>query len=420
MNRATIFLLLPAAVACGLRELGETVPEAPLPDYIDTFRSSTVVTGIAYPDGSGWGSSGAPSSSDVPEIVMYRDGELVLSIPVKAENFVPEDVDMQHYSGGHIYTDFSTDSETIVARDGVELFRYAGRERIVFLAENDGGRVLTLGESRSGKGFSSRADGVPVFLGLDGTVYPNAGLSPDGELRFFYTVGINSTAGKVQQHYAVTGTENIRIELPPEVRSVYGFAFPPSSPPDSGEGLTALCRCRNEYGKYVPCLVDISDGSFTELPGLLNKSPRIYGAAVLENAAPLLASCSCQDRGLLPLSYTCVFSGQSRPALWLQDNIPLGFRHCADSVAGVQKSMSGEGRDVLCNGYRRDTLPAGYTVMAGDALCCAPGGLKVGLTSRNGGRAILWNGGRIDSLGFRGIVTGVFEERTWEGDSHAY
>ena len=48
--------------------------------------------------------------------------------------------------------------------------------------------------------------------------------------------------------------------------------------------------------------------------------------------------------------------------------------------------------------------------MTGAALCCTSRGIKVGMTSTSGGRAILWNEGKVDSLMFRGIVTSVTEE----------
>lgn len=411
MDRTALFIILLSATAsCGLRELGETVPEPRLPDYIDNFRTSTVVTGVAYPDGCGWNFSEAPSSG-VPELVAYRDGERFLSIPVRAENFVAADIDMHRYADGHLYTDYSTETETIVSRDGTELFRYAGRERIVFLGVHDG-HVLTLGESRSGQGFSSRSDGEPLFLGLEGTVFQNAGLSPDGELRFFYRILVNSTSGLISQYYAVTGTENVKIELPADVKTVYGFAFRDSP----GGGVTALCRRSGGDGGSRTGLLDCAGGSFRKLRTPLFSI--ISGGSVLETSSPVLSvfSSSLIDG---PYASTLICSGTKKYAQLAQGSTPVGFRHVADSVVGIKKALRTGLRDVLCNGSVRSTLPAGYTVMDGDALCCGNGGIKVGMTSRTGGRAILWDDGEVDSLDFRGIVTGVFEERVEISDGHA-
>ena len=247
--RKLIFLLPTAAVltCCGLKELGEIVPEPGIPDYIDPPLPKTelVVTGLEYPEGYDW--NRPETATDAPDIVMYRGDKLVLRIPTGDGYSVSEDLDMHRYVNGHVYTDYSSDTHTIVSRDGLELFRYQGRERIVLLTEHDG-HVLTLGESRDGRGFSSRVDGVPVFIGFDGSVFQNAGVSPGGELRFFYRLPVNSTSGVTYLYYAVVGADCVMIELPSDIVEAYGFAFPetPSSSAaeetDAVGGIKVLCR----------------------------------------------------------------------------------------------------------------------------------------------------------------------------------
>ncbi len=418
---AALLLAIPAAGSCGIQELGEIVPQPPVPDYIEdagNSRTVTVVTGVEYPGGYDWNgwNAGSAAESGSPSLVVFRDGERVLEIPVSAEGMVSEDIDMHRYVEGHLYTDFCTDGETVISRNGVELFRYSGRERIVFLAVSDG-HVLTLGESRDGQGFSSRSDGTPLFLGLNGTVFQNAGLSPSGELRFFYRERVNSTAGYQWQYYAVTGAENVRVELPSNVSDVYGLAFPRVRTAPAGkmgaravkkEGIVALCRWKNEDGLPSTGIVYCVDGSYSALSNqfLFN----ITGGTVLDNAAPVLAVCFCSNARGTPCRVVC--SGKKIRSSWFSNDIPVGFRHVAGSVVGVRKSMRADSRDILCHGSLRDTLPAGYTLMNGDALCTGSEGIMIGMTSRaGGGRAILWENGEIDSLGFRGIVTGVYLEK---------
>lgn len=416
---AVFLLLLPAAGSCGLRELGEIAPQPPVPDYIVDVEESepvTVVTGVEYPEGYDWNSWGA-SGMGTPSLVVFRDGKKTLSLPVGRDRLVSEDIDMHRYVDGHLYTDFSTDSETVISCDGAELFRYSGRERIVFLAVRDG-HVLTLGESRDGQGFSSRSDGVPLFLGMTGTVYQNAGLSPEGELRFFYRMRVNSTAGCLWQYYAVTGAENVKIELPSDVTEVFGLAFSDDavasgeSVSAAGGGTAVLCRWKNGSGKsslgIVRCGAETSRSSMTYLS-------RVSNGAVLGNSEPVISS--FVGVGILGARHITMYSGTSIRLLWYSDAVPVGFRHVADSLVGVRKSISGGREDILCRGAVRDTLPEGYTVMSGDALCVRDDGISIGMTSMTGGRAILWDGGDIDTLGFRGIVTGVYLEKPADGDA---
>lgn len=432
--RKLIFLLPAAAVltCCGLKELGEIVPEPGIPDYIDPPLPKTelVVTGLEYPEGYDW--NRPETATGAPDIVMYRGDKLVLRIPTGDGYAVSEDLDMHRYIGGHVYTDYSSDTHTIVSRDGLELFRYQGRERIVLLAEHDG-HVLTLGESRDGRGFSSRVDGVPVFIGFDGSVFQNAGVSPKGEVRFFYRLPVNSTSGVTYLYYAVVGADCVMIELPQDITAVYGFAFSdePAVSEDvsdhtsgstsestsgsasgsvegsaEGSGVKVLCRRVVEEIASTQ-IFDLSTGVGIPLtaPGFFSY---VRDGSVLSDSAPLLSVCAI----LSPLrSSFAVYSENRRWQRWFSSSdIPLGFRHLADSVVGVRKSLYSSRADILCNGSVRDTLPKGYTTMTGAALCCTEFGIKVGMTSVNGGRAIVWRDGEVDSLAFRGIVTSVAEE----------
>lgn len=413
--RKLIFLLPTAAVltCCGLKELGEIVPEPGIPDYIDPPLPKTelVVTGLEYPESYDW--NRPETATGAPDIVMYRGDKLVLRIPTGDGYSVSEDLDMHRYVSGHVYTDYSSDTHTIVSRDGLELFRYQGRERIVLLTEHDG-HVLTLGEARDGRGFSSRVDGVPVFIGFDGSVFQNAGVSPGGELRFFYRLPVNSTSGVTYLYYAVVGADCVMIELPSDIVEAYGFAFPetPSSSAaeetDAVGGIKVLCRRSVQDVQDATQMeifdVDAGEGKPVRASGFFSS---VRAGTVLSDAAPLLAVFSVSS---LFSSRTAVYSGARCWQEWSRSDIPTGFRHLGDSVAGIRKSLYGSGVDILCNGYVRDTLPKGYTTMTGAALCCTSRGIKVGMTSTSGGRAILWNEGKVDSLMFRGIVTSVTEE----------
>lgn len=409
-----IFLLTVACAlllcCCGIRELGEVENLPGVPDYIDPplVRTVTMVSALAYPEGSDWNRAG--EGGQAPELVLYRDGEEVLRLRTGETDGISEDLDMHHLVNGHLYSEWCTDSETVVSRDGVEIFRYSGRERIVFISEDSAGRVLTLGEARSGTGFSSRVDGMPKFLGFDGSVYPNAGLSPEGELRFFYTATVNSTSGLIPQYCLVTGGESMRIEVPPNVTKVFGFAVSENGgASDAGpvRKIFALCRRKSDGFGYRSGVLDISDGSFSSIDGNAYIRTQIQGATVLSPKAPVLHSCTYVIGDLTALPLNGVFIEGKCLSSSLGGSVPIGFRHCADSVVGVMRSFYPGRGDVLCNGSLRDTLPMGYTVMTGDAICCSPRGIKVGLTSCEGKRAILWENGHVDSLDFRGIVTSV-------------
>ena len=106
------------------------------------------LTAVRFPDGYAWDLDTCAVEGEV-WIDLYRDGEKVRSIPAGASVHP----DMHRYLGGHLYTDWSTDTETFVAREGTELFRFEGREALRgFLVREDG--VHTLGQDRDGNGFT--------------------------------------------------------------------------------------------------------------------------------------------------------------------------------------------------------------------------------------------------------------------------
>ena len=122
------------------------------------------LTAVRFPEGYAWELDTCAVDGEV-WIDLYRDGEKVRSIPAGASVHP----DMHRYLGGHLYTDWSTDTETVVARDGAELFRFEGREALRgFLVREDG--VHTLGQDRDGNGFTYRIDGRVVYRSETGTV----------------------------------------------------------------------------------------------------------------------------------------------------------------------------------------------------------------------------------------------------------
>ena len=112
--------------------------------------------------------------------------------------------------------------------------------------------------------------------------------------------------------------------------------------------------------------------------------------------------------------YTSVYLDSKRIYTWPGYNLtPIGFRPLADgSVVGVVKGFS-SGNEIICDGKKSHYMPKGYTLRSPGAILCgesAEDGVTLGLSSKTGGRAILWKNGEVDSLNFRGTVTAVLQE----------
>ena len=134
------------------------------------------LTAVRFPDGYAWDLDTCAVDGEV-WIDLYRDGGKVRSLPAGASVHP----DMHRYLGGHLYMDWSTDTETVISRDGAELFRFEGREALRgFLVREDG--VHTLGQDRDGSGFTYRIDGRILYRSETGAVLggPEAPGAPGG------------------------------------------------------------------------------------------------------------------------------------------------------------------------------------------------------------------------------------------------
>lgn len=100
---------------------------------------------------------------------LYRQHAKVLSIP-SSSGLISPDADTHHIIGEHLYTERSYLGSTIVACDGVELFRFEGREMLKGILPHEG-HIYTLSQSRSGSGFSFRMDGEPLLRRPNGTLF---------------------------------------------------------------------------------------------------------------------------------------------------------------------------------------------------------------------------------------------------------
>ncbi len=415
--------------SCGITELGEITQAEKTPPYIDEpiVPRTTVVVGVT-----------------ADSILVMREGEEAWGVKIGEEEAASGDIDMHRYLSGHLYTDFSTATQTIISRDGAEIFRYDGAERILFMAVQ-GGDVLTLGESRSGRGFSSRINGEGLFKSERGTVFQNAELSPRGNIRFFFSLPVNSTEGVINEYYAVDGAESRKITIPQDVSGVIDFAFENpkvfSGDDDDSQMATSmevglkgkssgedvwnigiLCHHVDSSGYDRPGIYYTSTATFTPLEyktslymGILPYIDRIINSVTLTSAStPMLMLC---EESNIHGEFTSVYLDSKRIYSWKGSKVlPMGFRPLPDgSVAGVVKGTRWISAELLYSGSAGGgrSLPEGYSLKSPAAILCgesAEDGVTLGLSSKTGGRAILWKNGEVDSLNFRGTVTAVLQE----------
>lgn len=141
------------------------------------------VAGVRYPDGYDWHSDVLHGAVDC-SLFLLEDGAPGVELKAGKGCHIASDEDMHRVLGGHLYTDFSTGSETVFMEDGVEIFRIPSREMIRGAVLKDG-CLYQLCESRSCDSLFLRC-GRETKLKYRGSV--TSGLYEDqGRLCFSFT-----------------------------------------------------------------------------------------------------------------------------------------------------------------------------------------------------------------------------------------
>lgn len=132
--------------------------------------SSLSICGVRVPEGYDWRKDTAIGINPECSIVLFRGLEEVLSFPAGYDNCVSTDPDTHHLIEGHLYTEFSTVSSTVLKKDGTEILRIPGRFRFAGICPTPDG-LLTLMEKRDGVGFRFYRDRELVIERNDASLF---------------------------------------------------------------------------------------------------------------------------------------------------------------------------------------------------------------------------------------------------------
>ena len=182
------------------------------------------LSAVRVNEGYDWHRDTACGASEC-QLMLLRNYEPVCSFPTGYRHCVSTDPDTHHLLGGHLYTEFSTTTETVIKCDGRELFRYPGREILKGLVFRSDGGLYTLGQNRSGDGCTLRRNGVVLFRSEEGRIIGDfshpaskgtgALYEVDGHLywAFFSSAGSRTDCCLVKDNYAtsITLPERARV-----------------------------------------------------------------------------------------------------------------------------------------------------------------------------------------------------------------
>lgn len=375
-------------------------------DSTEATESAIYVTGVEFAEGYDWhrDSSGGAEGC---RILVFKDGNRILSVPAGGKAKASSAPDMHRLIGGHLYTDFSSSTETIISRDGEELFRYGGREMICgFLVREDG--IYTLGQNRTGEGFSLRKDGAEIFSGdvgriigtMDNTGCESGALYEDaGDVVFCYRNTAGTTGEGYSTYYAVRGGKAEQLLIDNNIGYVYEIRY-------IGGVRYMVAKTQGESFKVVAYAGD----RIVQLDGSVGGRHQLAGFKIISDEGNVFVKADCTyDRWESTISKLWDMSGGEYTTnhyhraldFYVKDGIIAYAYTFGDIVNGICL-VDGDGNETYSSSGGR------YTVMGSACATIREGKFHLGLSPLPGvPYPVLRKGDDTDTLRFNGYITSV-------------
>ncbi len=391
-----IAMLAASAASCGLSEIGGEAPSGtdggiwggPVEENNGEgiLQQICYMTALDYQKEYDWRSDQARESVKC-SLIVYADGRQIMKVPVGEEYETGADADMHRMAGGHLYTDYSTSEETVIKRDGRQLFRYSGREAIQGMCVS-GDDVYTLGQNRNGEGFAFRKNGEAVIARDNGYIIGTLE-TYDDSLCFAFYENIKSAEGVIGRYYSVRDGKVSQIGLRDDIKKVWD-----------------IMHC-DDFEMYVASLTGIT------APVLFTKKGM---TAIPIPAKAILLSVNLFGNEDNPGAEVMYRSGSSiYCSIWQNGATVMTFPKdrtisslCSpdDGVCcTVNPSSSSPGMIYRCGELHE--MPKDYSCIGGNAICMVNGILHVGLSSRANEGPIVWKDGEMETLKINGYIASI-------------
>lgn len=389
--------VLLALASCGLTEIGEPVrrpgegvwtgPGANV-GKDDPDKTVCYVTLMDYPDDYDWRSDREKGSVKC-SLVVLANGIPMMKVPVGDEYETSSDPDMHRMIGGHLYTDYSTDSETVIKKDGRLLFRYPGREFICGMLV-DSYDVYTLGHPRDGEGFTYRKNGEILLERNAGRSFER--LYRDGsDICFSFSETVKSASEVIERYYLARNGAASQVALREDVKKVWDIV---------SESKTVYYMA-DIIGVGSPVVFSGTDMSVLEMPEASAMTAcRIFVASGVVHAEGIAASRGKPLTAYLwmnPQEYHSFGTGMTMSSVKVSGGSVIGLLNSSSSLEPGQIFLNGE----------MFPMPPGYASMSSRTAVMADGILCAGLSSKAGGAPMIWKDGNMETLAYNGYICSV-------------
>ena len=390
-----LLAVLIAVLSCGLEEVGhqpgagDGVWIGP-GNVIGGSGSGTdkkevwYAVGVDYPQGYDWRAD-VEKGSVRCSLVVFADGIPMMKVPVGDDYEVSSDPDMHRMVDGALFTDYSAAGETVIKRNGEEIIRYAGLEMIVAIAV-EGDHVYTLGQNRSGSGFSFRRNGEVLLERNAGYAFPRIQRVEDGYGLAFYEPDEESERGRCFHYLAGDICE---IAARKDVVKVWDIILHEDR----------ICYIASMLGVSSPVLMigdeksvlEVKDDSVVNSCRFVEDGRGMYVEGIMYKKGNDLFSAIWKGAEL----HATFRPGYIVSSTWLSD----------DSLSCTLNASSAFSTGVIYRGGECHEIPLGYVTMGGRSMVMAEGKLYVGLTPETEGTAAVWVENEMKPLKINGFIS---------------
>ena len=403
MRNWFLFLPLSAIVAsCGLSEVGGAGHKG----------SGSVIWGDSPGNSSGGGNSIVPvcymTAADYAKgydwradearetvkcsLVVYVDGIPAMKVPVGETHEICSDPDMHRVIDGHLYTDYASSGQTVIKKNGVFLFSYPGEERLCNMLSK-GEDIYTLGESRTGTGFSFRKNGESIVSRENGSLIGSLKSSGDS-LNFTFCEEIRNAGGRIMRYYSVYGSKVSQIALRDDIVCVW----------DAMQFQDEVIYLASLTGISQPVIVAGDNLTALNMPKEADMiSCSMFHAGEKSGVEGLYKTSDGARYSAIWLNGKCVetFKGLTISAL------------CTDGggVFCVLNPPSTSSSGIIYRAGEMYEIPQGYACIGSQSLAVVGGIMYVGLSSQIGENPLLWKDGQMVSLNVNGYISSVTSDQ---------
>ncbi len=384
-----------SAVSCGLEEIGGR-PQGGSGDVWvkpgsgDSRRDVIYVTAMDYPDGYDWRRDEEKGSVRC-SLVVFADGLPVMKVPVGDEYEVSSDPDMHRMADGHLYTDFATDSETVIKRDGKEAVRFPGREMICDIIDNEGD-IYSLGHSRDGDGFAYRRNGETVIGRSEGRSFGRLYHAADSSIRFAFYEPVEAAGQTLERYYVSVDGEISQTAVREDVKKVWDIVF-------HGD---EVCYLADVVGISSPVLFSSGGMKALNMP---------------ESSKMLTCRIVTTDESLYVEGLFCRDGKPLTSGIWQEDGEVYIFSDgrtvssvCmgGDGICCVLNSSSASSPGLIYRCGETYSMPADYSSVGTSSALFLDGILHVGLSSRTSSAPpFIWKDGESNPLKINGFISTI-------------